>query len=810
MTIIKKIAGVILLSGLMATVLAQVSPNVRLNSVGFLPDYPKKATILGDATTFTVKNADDNSVVYPVAGTGTVSSSFRNDDTNENLHIAVFSDFKTPGKYYLDVDGIGRSADFTIGDNVFIEPYRVMMLGMFLWRCGTAVDATYDDIRYNHAACHTNAAGMCFLQGGTVNTTPGPFGQITVGSCNITQSTRDGSGGWHDAGDYGKYVVNSGVSVGLMLKAWERYGYALDKVSPIAVTTPNAYPSGIPAFLSEVKYNLDWVAKMQYDGGQVSHKLTGILHAGTVLPQNDTPAQYFAPGGTESAASFVGMMAQGYRIYKDYASTTAAAADWLAKAKVSYEWLSNNPNYARPSITAFRSGTYNTSTTDCGTACRHSNYDLDKRKWAAIEMWEATGEAQYLTDFEQLANVSHFGSELEWGELDGVNPLAYITYLTSSKPGRNPTLVNSVKEQLFKLADALVDSSGAHAYGRTFGSANYYWGNHGSLTATTYILNAAYMLTGEKKYREAGHEVINHIFGRNYYNRSFVTGVGHNPPVNTHDRRSTAHPTSGQWPGYLVGGPHNGSSFCSGLNATCWRDIQEDYFTNEIAINWNASMIHALAGFLPSAITEPPPAPALESKTHNSVTLTPNAVYEFSKDRETWQKSNEFIGLTPETAYTFYQRAAATVTANASAPSAPLAVTTNDPASVNTPQREIPSVKETNPDKDNLNKPQSVTINEFTAGPNPVSRSSGAVNFFWQGKGIHNATLSIYDASGNIVRKIKIRDNSAGNFERRPVGSWNLTNSRGRSVSDGNYAVKGTITTKDGKKEKVNIVLGVK
>jgi beta-glucosidase len=102
-----------------------------------------------------------------------------------------------------------------------------------------------------------------------------------------------------------------------------------------------------------------------------------------------------------------------------------------------------------------------------------------------------------------------------------------------------------------------------------------------------------------------------------------------------------------------------------------------------------------------------------------------------------------------------------------------------------------------------------VTINEFTAGPNPGARSGGVVNFFWQGKAIENATLSIYDASGNFIRKIKIRDTSTGSLERRPVGSWDFTNSRGRPISEGSYAVKGVITDKNGKKERISIVLGV-
>ena len=608
MKIVKKIAGAMLSSGIIALTAAQtVNDGVRLNSVGFLPEYSKKATIKGSASgSFTVVNAETNAPVK----TGTLGASARNTDTNEELRIADFSDVEAPGRYYLDVAGVGRSATFAISDSAFAQPYRAMMLGMFLWRCGTGVNATYNNETYSHAACHTAAARTTCVP--VEITVPGFGGSTKKTVCdeNGPAASRDATGGWHDAGDYNRYMVNSGISTGLMLKAWEHYGSALGGVELLPVQTPNAYPTGMPKFLAEVKYNLDWVAKMQFNDGSVSHKLSSSdFSEVNILPENDLAMQFFSSGGgTESAGSFVGQMAQAARIYKDYAPTEAAS--WLEKAKTSYDWLSGKP-FAAPNLEGFNTGTYTTGTT---SAPYTRNYDTDKRLWAAVELWEATGEAKYLTDFESgaNANLSKFGNEIEWGEWDGVNALAYLTYLTSTQSGKSSTLENSIKTRLTTLADALADSASKHAYGRTFGSAKYYWGGHGTLTATTYILNMASTVSDDpakkQKYRDAGHSVIGHIFGRNYYNRSFVTGVGHNPPVKVHDRRSQA--TNKQWPGYLIGGPHNFSGAAMGLgcgnnpDATCWKDNAADYWTNEIAINWNTSMIYALAGFLPGA--EPP------------------------------------------------------------------------------------------------------------------------------------------------------------------------------------------------------------
>ena len=129
--------------------------------------------------------------------------------------------------------------------------------------------------------------------------------------------------------------------------------------------------------------------------------------------------------------------------------------------------------------------------------------------------------------------------------------------------------------------------------------------------------------------------------------------------------------------------------------------------------------------------------------------------------------------------------------------------------SILSPNRVIPSspVFDTqNPDMPFVN----LTSGVFTAGPNPAAKSLGNVNFFWQGKGIENSTLYIYDASGSLVRKINITDKSTSKSGRREIGNWDLKDNSGRTVSEGTYLVKGTVKNRDGKKEKISLVLGVR
>jgi hypothetical protein len=106
----------------------------------------------------------------------------------------------------------------------------------------------------------------------------------------------------------------------------------------------------------------------------------------------------------------------------------------------------------------------------------------------------------------------------------------------------------------------------------------------------------------------------------------------------------------------------------------------------------------------------------------------------------------------------------------------------------------------------------------FTAGPNPVKALRATpVQFFRQGSRVESASLSVYDASGNIVTTVKIEDSRGksgspvvSTQSRRVVGTWDLTDKKGRTVPGGTYLVKGTVRASGGKAERVSVVVGVR
>ncbi|HWP44076.1 MAG TPA: glycoside hydrolase family 9 protein [Blastocatellia bacterium] len=527
-------------------VLARPAENaIRLNTVGFLPDHEKRASIAARCEDFRVISESDGAAVFRGKATGPV----RNADTDEELYIADFTTLKQPGVYRLDVPGVGRSAPFRIGRDVYHFPFYAVTRAMYLWRCGAAVRGTHDGITYSHAACHLDDAWLDFVGGG--------------------HTRRDATKGWHDAGDYNKYVVNAGVTVGIMFLAWEQYGPHIQK---IRLDLPESI-KGLPDYLSEIKWEIDWLLTMQAPDSSVYHKISTKEFGPAIQPEQEKTERYFAPWSSAATADFVAMTAMAARIYEPYDKQYARRC--LEAARRSYAFLLAHPEDHRADLKGFSTGAYQTA-------------DSDDRLWAAAEMWETTGERVCLSDFEARARNFSEKFKADWGWSE-VRNLGMLTYLFSKRDGRSSELVKQIAEELTRTADQIVRTRDTHGYARPLGTV-YYWGCNGGVANTTVLLQSANRLGPNREYVETTLDALAHLFGRNYYGRSFVTGLGANPPLNPHDRRSMDQPGARAWPGYLVGG--------GWPKATDWKDEAPLYRVNEIAINWNAPLIYALASVL--------------------------------------------------------------------------------------------------------------------------------------------------------------------------------------------------------------------
>ncbi len=513
----------------------QVAPGALAYShVGYLPQGGKVALASGlSGRQFRLLDAATGRVVLrkPLERVATPVGEFQRLD---------FSDVVQSGTYVLEAGAL-RTPPFPITSAVWRDTIAAELNLFYCQRCGTAVPGIHD-------ACHRDW-------------------QVAHGDQRIVIN-----GGWHDAGDYNKYVVNAGVTVGTLFRAWEDFRPRLEAWR---LDLPES-GGRLPEFLAELKWELDWLLTMQAPDGSVYHKVSTLRFGAFQPPEAERTARYFAPWSSAATADFVAMTALAARHFRAY--EPAFADRCLAAAGRSYRFLTDHPAGHRADLTGFSTGAYQTG-------------DTDDRLWAAAELWETTGDLACLRDFEQRLRRfdRRIDTDWDWGN---VKNLGLLAYLFSSRSGRDATLVAGVRGSLLATAHAIVTTAQAHGYGRPLGTA-YYWGCNGSVARQTLLLQAANRVQPDPAFLQTALDAVGYLLGRNCYGRSFVTGVGLNPPRHPHDRRNSISPGSEPWPGYLVGGGWPG--------AKDWVDDEKSYQTNEIAINWNAALIYALAGFLSPA-----------------------------------------------------------------------------------------------------------------------------------------------------------------------------------------------------------------
>jgi endoglucanase len=501
------------------------------------------------AQTFTVHRTADDSIAF----TGSLSDSALTDLSGFSVRFADFTALEEPGEYYLAVPEVGKSVSFRIGADVYDGEIATLMLGFYGWRSGIPIDFTHHGVHYQHAAGHLTDALLDYVDG-----------QVGV--------SKDGAGGWYDAGDYGKYIPTAAESVNTMLAAWELFSEKLRHVTLSHL--PEHGP--LPDYLAEIKWELDWMLKMAYnDGsGRVHHKINSPTFPGFVVPAADDPAtRYFSTFSTGATAEFVASMAKAVRAFAPYDDVTLGYSQTLlAAAKLSYAYLQANPATVQYDDKVLAAGSY-------------QKKDTDDRLWAAAEYWETTGEAAALVDLEtRIGQNSSFVPNFDW---DTTTNFGLLTYALSKRAERNPDLAAKVVSALKQVADKLVALHGDSGYGRDYNQ--YYWGSNGVIARTCMLLQSANVLTPDPKYLDVCADQIGFLYGRNQYNRSQVTGAGIAPPLFPHHRPSGSDSIADPYPGLVVGG---------GQNATGWKDVEDNYQTNEVAINWNAALVFALAGFI--------------------------------------------------------------------------------------------------------------------------------------------------------------------------------------------------------------------
>ena len=529
-------------------------PDININQVGYKPDSKKTAVFrnVSGQKEFSVVNAVTKQTVY----TGPLSSAINNSSANETNYQGDFSSVKDAGTYYISCAGLEDSYTFTIGDKVYDNLLDESVRMLYLQRCGTKIE----DSKFGHPACHTDMATV--------------YG---------TNNKIDVSGGWHDAGDYGRYTVAAAKAVADLL-----YAYAAD---PSAYSDNIGIPesnNGTPDILDEVRYELEWMLKMQAPNGGAYHKVSCATFPAYVMPQAETDALIVTPVSSTATADFCASMALAYEFYKSVDSNFADKC--LTAAKKAWDYLQANPQFDFKNPSDIVTGEYGDKT------------DIDERYWAAAQMYRATGDSKYLN------SISFASSGMDWST---VGDYGNIAILTMKDIDKNSTAYQNAKKSIIYDADKYLKNTNNSAYGVS--QTKYNWGSNMTIANSGITMALAYQLTGDSKYLDAAESQLNYLLGVNPLGTCFVTGFGTVSPENPHHRPSMA--VGGAMKGMLVGGVNSSledsaaKAYCADAPAAkCYIDNSESYSTNEITIYWNSPLTYLLSATSTGegSVVEPP------------------------------------------------------------------------------------------------------------------------------------------------------------------------------------------------------------
>jgi endoglucanase len=538
---------------------------IKVDQVGYLPAAQKIAFVTAQAGKFAVKRADSNAVVFE----GKLGAAEAEPDSGDQVRPADFSSVKQPGKYYVEVPGVGRSVTFAIGKDAFTRAYYLAMRAFYGQRCGTRVDLGPEFPGYSYDACHLEQKFH------TSSGRQGPSKTV---------------GGWHDAGDYGRYVVNSGITTGTLLWTWEVFG---PKVRKVSLNIPES-KNKTPDILDEIRWNLEWMLGMQDEDGGAWHKQTTAVFSGFVMPRDDKmPSEIIGTGsapykGTCATADLAAVAAIAARVYRPYDKAFAERA--LRAARRGWTWAEQNPNVLFRNPQGVNTGAYGDG--NCS----------DERLWAAAELWRTTGEPAFEKYF--VDNYAAHKERLKgpagetWRELA---PFAYWTYVLS---GRKGAVVEEVRQATLDAARAIAERTLKHPYRISMTNRDYVWGSNGVVANYGLQLLVANAIHPDPQFVEAAAGNLHYLLGANTFSISWVTQVGANAYKNPHHRPSGADKNPEPWPGMLSGGPNRVrqdpamKKLPDGPPAKMYIDHQDSYASNEIAINWQAPLVFLLAAML--------------------------------------------------------------------------------------------------------------------------------------------------------------------------------------------------------------------
>ncbi len=551
--------------------------SIKVNQNGFLPNTSKGAVLVSDGESpleWTLLDANNQKVL-----SGKTNPQGLDLASGDLVHWIDFSSWNFPGAGYRLVAGDQSSFPFSIASDVYkgltIDAQRYFYLnrsGIDLSRANAG--------KWARGAGHLSDSKVTCYEGKDDSGKNWP-------SCNYVL---DASKGWYDAGDYGKYVVNGGISVWTLLNAYERNPSAFHDQS---MNIPEG-GNGIPDLLDEVRWQMEFMIGMQIPNGQpyagmAHHKLHGLRWDGMpALPPEESDSRFLFPPSTAATLNLAAAAAQCARVWKSVDSEFSGRC--LNAAKTAWDAARANPSMYAAQFSALGGGGYGDSNVE------------DELYWAAAELYLTTGEKNY----QQFYLQSQFYGSAEGMGWPGTAPLGTISLAVVGKDqAAQKNIVSFASNTLEWMKDP------ENGYRSPLSPRGYNWGSNSDVLNRGIMLGLAFDFSQETQFLNGASDCMNYILGQNPMTFSYVSGYGTNSLAHPHHRFWGNNPDSGfppPPPGVLSGGPNGNPSDPSATKfgvvgkppAKSYVDDIGSYSTNEVAINWNAPLVW-VASFLDQA-----------------------------------------------------------------------------------------------------------------------------------------------------------------------------------------------------------------
>lgn len=577
---------------------------IHLNQIGFEPGDAKTAIVWGGSAplTWTLVDASDR-----VVGQGKAKVLGKDGASGAELQRVDFSDFRVPGEGYRLVVGGSESDRFAIREGIYAPLAKDALAFFYHQRAGVPIEARLVGAAWARPAGHVKEVAKCFSGRDERG--------IDWKGCG---TALDLTGGWYDAGDHGKYVVNGGISLWTLLNAYERRPGAFADGS---LKVPEA-GNHVSDLLDEARFEMEFLLRMQIaegtrmrvpsgrpkparpgkpawetepadfaeiDAGGMAHQKVADRNwtALPMPPQDDPEERLVYPPTTAATLNLAATAAQCARLWRGV--DDAFAARCLAAAERAWAAAKRNPEvYATNSFTG--SGGYGDGDVS------------DEFYWAAAELFATTGGGEYR---HVVTHMPHFTAELREPGWPSTAPLGVIT-LATARNGLPKADIDRLRAAIVAAADRFLADEKGNGYGIPYVARDYPWGSNAALLNRAMLLALAHDFTGAAKYREGVVAAMDYVLGRNPLGQSYVSGYGVRPMRNPHHRfwaPSLNPKLPGPPPGVLSGGP-NSTAMSDDVAKTmrgkcapqrCWVDDVHAFSMNEVAINWNAPLFWVAA-----------------------------------------------------------------------------------------------------------------------------------------------------------------------------------------------------------------------